>query len=66
MALIRAVTLGMIAAIGISYLMHRADYPAGGMLALHRHVLEGFSLYWSWPIFCLVTGITFMIAKLTE
>ena len=66
MPLIKAILIGMIAAILIPFLMHNAGYEAGGVLALHRHVLGDFRFYWSWPVFCVVTGIFWAIFRLME
>jgi hypothetical protein len=62
--LIKAILLGMIAAIGMSFFLTRAGYALGGVLALHGETLAGFGFYWSWPIFCVVTGLAWGILRM--
>ena len=66
MALIKGILSGLIAALIISYFMIRAGYPAGGVLALHRAAVGGFSFDWSWPIFLVIGGIATGIFKMMD
>lgn len=66
MALVKSIALGMIASIGISFVMHGQTSRLGGMLAIQRFPLDDFSLFWSWPIFCVATAMAWVLFKFTE
>ena len=38
----------------------------GGFLNVHGFVLEGYQLYWSWPLFMAATGLAFAILLLMD
>lgn len=66
MALFKGILAGILAALIISFFMMRAGYPAGGVLALHREAIAGFSFNWSWPIFLVIGGIATAIFKMMD
>jgi len=66
MALVKPVTLGMIASIGISFVMHEQTSSLAGLLAIHRFPIADYHLFWSWPIFCLATAIAWVLFKAAE
>lgn len=38
----------------------------GGVLNVQGFVLEGYHLYWSWPLFLAATGLAFAILLMME
>ena len=66
MAFIKGILCGALAALIISFFMIRAGYPSGGVLALHRETIAGFSFQWSWPLFVGIGGLACGIFKIME
>lgn len=66
MAFIKGILCGLLAAFIISFFMSRAGYPPGGVLALHREAIAGYSFVWSWPIFIAIGALAFGIFKMME
>ena len=42
-----------------------AGHSTGGWLTIQHYYIQGHSLYWSWVLFAIGTGLTWMIIAIT-
>ncbi len=64
MALFKALLPGAFLTFAVSMVLG-INHMRGGVLMVHRVVIDGNDFYWSWPLFAAATGLAWAIIAMT-
>ena len=64
-AFLKAIVLGIFLALLVSLFIGSAG-SSGGMLHVFQVNFEGYTFYWSWPLFLVGTGLSFGIFMMMD
>jgi hypothetical protein len=65
MAFIKALIPGFLLTWVVSLIIG-SNGSHGGMLMIHHTYIQGYSLYWSWPLFVAGTGLAWALFAMME
>lgn len=62
---LKAAVLGAILTFVVSLFMGSGG-ATGGLVNVHLYIIEGWHIYWSWPLFLIGTGLAFGVLTLMD
>ena len=63
MALATPISAGLVTLVLVSYLMHDQSDAVREILAISKLKIFDYQLFWSWPVFGLVTVLVWLLGK---
>lgn len=65
-ALLKGLLGGMIGTVIVSLLVQRVTGSDGGALGIHLLSFADYRIYWSWPLFVILSGFSAALFKMME